>query len=147
MVLSQVKMLCRFFDIEDCDEKGKNLNKEDMIENLLDFLSRPNADFLKAKSGEMPKTKKTKAPPKKKAKSATPSKPKAVKEPFHLVRGHKKGKMPNEEALRQWVRAYVVCFDMDTATTKHAIKTASDKFGVDLSVTKDLIKELLAEEM
>lgn len=145
-------MLCNFFDVEDKDENSKPLNKEDMIENLLDFLTQPNADFLKAKTGEAPKPKKKKATPKKKTASkaksgTTPAKAKPAKEPFHLVRSHKKGKNPSDDALRQWVRAYVVCFDMDTATTKHAIKTASDKFGVDLTGTKDRIKELLAEEM
>jgi hypothetical protein len=58
-------------------------------------------------------------------------------EPFPLVRNHKKGKKPNDIALRQWVKAYVVCFDMDSATTKHAIKTASDRFGFDLAKRKN----------
>eukprot|EP00568_Trieres_chinensis_P005106 CAMPEP_0183298668 /NCGR_PEP_ID=MMETSP0160_2-20130417/5629_1 /TAXON_ID=2839 ORGANISM="Odontella Sinensis, Strain Grunow 1884" /NCGR_SAMPLE_ID=MMETSP0160_2 /ASSEMBLY_ACC=CAM_ASM_000250 /LENGTH=56 /DNA_ID=CAMNT_0025460765 /DNA_START=32 /DNA_END=202 /DNA_ORIENTATION=- len=55
--------------------------------------------------------------------------------------------MPSDKALRKWVRAYVRCFNLDKATTKHAIETASDKFGVDLTEKKTRIKELLTEEM
>jgi len=56
-------------------------------------------------------------------------------------------KMPSDKSLRKWVRAYVNCFDLDKATTKHAIATASSKFGMDLSSMKGRIKELLTEEM
>ena len=33
------------------------------------------------------------------------------------------------------------------SAAKHAVKTASDKFGLDLSKQKEKIKELLTEEM
>jgi hypothetical protein len=55
--------------------------------------------------------------------------------------------MPTEEVLRAWVRAYVACFNLDKATTKHAIITCSEKFGVDMSKKKQHIKQLLAEEL
>jgi hypothetical protein len=99
---------------------------------------------------------KKKSTPKKKAPKKKPTKTKKQKkvedeeedeDAFALVKEHKKGDKPDDDALRQWVRAYVVCFDMDSATTKHALKTASDKFGLDLAKEKDRIKELLAEEM
>lgn len=56
-------------------------------------------------------------------------------------------KMPTKKELRKWVQAYVACFNLDKATTNHAMKTAGDKFGIDLSSKKTLIKQLLAEEM
>ena len=64
-----------------------------------------------------------------------------------MVRDHDKGDEPTDAALRQWVQAYVACFDMDTATVKHAMKTATKKFGTDLAKRKKLIKEFLAEEI
>ena len=147
MVLAQVKQLCDIFHVERHSEDGKPLNKEDTIENLLDFLGQPHADFIarhnRAEKKSIPKKKAT---PKKK-KSPTKNAKATLGESFQLVRGHKKGKMPSDDTLRQWVKAYIVCFDMDSATTKHAIKTASDKFGVDLTGSKDRIKELLADEI
>lgn len=146
-------MLCALFNVEDSNDNGKYLNKEDMVDNLLDFLSQPNSDFIKGEADEVTKPKKKKDEAKrksttpKKARPKSPAKTQAPEEPFRLVREHEKGKKPSDGTLRQWVQAYVACFDMDTATTKHAIKTASDKFGVDLIGMKDRIKELLAEEM
>lgn len=148
LVLAQVKQLCDFFDVLKVSEEGKPLNKDDMIENLLDFLSQPHPDFLSSENQDLSKKKTT---PKKKSTSTkttgtTPT-TKALKDPFDLVRNHKRGTMPNNETLRQWVKAYIVSFDMDSATTKHAIRTASEKFGVDMVPKKDTIKMLLAEEM
>jgi hypothetical protein len=168
-------MLCDFFDVIRVDESGNALNKDDMIENLLDFLTQPHKDFLnveypdivakKATGGTTKKattaapTKKgTTPPPKMKAvpkkaavKKATSktSKPKAEPpmDPFSLIKKHTSGTEPSDGALRQWVKAYIVCFDMNRATTKHAIQTASEKFGIDLSGKKNTIKEMLADEM
>lgn len=146
MILPQVQQLCDFFHVERHSEEGKSLNKEDTIENLLDFLGQPHPDFIAMEKAEKPSAKKT--TPKKKKKSPTKrAKPAPKESSLDLVRAHKKGKTPSDDVLRQWVRAYIVCFDMDSATTKHAIRTASDKFGVDLAGSKDRIKELLAEEM
>jgi len=55
--------------------------------------------------------------------------------------------MPNDEALKDWVKAYISCFNINKATTNHAIGIAEDKFGVDLSEKKALIKKLLTDEM
>jgi chromatin remodeling complex protein RSC6 len=154
MVLAQVKQLVDIFNVEGRSEDGKPLNKEDTIENLLDFLGQPHSDFIATAKEEKPSPKKKAAPKKKKTAAKKAKKAKAAapledtfEDTFELVRAHKKGKTPSDAALRQWVKAYIVCFDMDSATTKHAIKTASDKFGVDLTGSKDRIKELLAEEM
>jgi hypothetical protein len=124
----------------------------------LDFLGAPDETLTTLKPAAVGSkvTPKKKAAAKKggkksKAKSETDDESEEdVKEPpedFSKIKGFKKGDKPDEEALRQWVRAYVACFDMDSATTKHAIKTASDKFGRDLSKEKSKIKSLLAEEM
>lgn len=154
MLITDVKKLCHLFTIDIRSENGKPLNKEDCIENLLDFLSHPNADFLvpegedkEATKPTATKTPKKKATAKGKAAAATKTTTKDPVDLFGLVRAHKKGNKPSDKALREWVQAYVVCFDMDSATTKHAIRTASDKFGVDLTKSKERIKELLAEEM
>lgn len=56
-------------------------------------------------------------------------------------------KLPTDKALKRWVKAYVRCFNLDKATTKHAMETASDKFGVDLKPKKQRMKELLTEAM
>lgn len=131
--------------------------KEELVDRVCDFLGNPS-DLL-AKHPEVAESSsngKKKAPPKKKTAKGTKGKtsggtkkvPEAVpKDPFALVKDHTKGEKPTDDAMRQWVRAYVVCFDMDSATTKHAIMTASTKFGVDLAPSKGRIKELLAEEM
>ena len=153
-------MLCDFFDVIRTEpETGKSLNKEDTIENLLDFLGQPHADFLsvtwansnsstKKPNGSSKKKPKATTP---KAKKETPKKQKPAKSPpshpFKLVLSHEKGKAPTDATLRNWVQAYIVCFDMDLATSKHAIQTASDKFGYDLSKKKDKMKQMLAEEM
>lgn len=170
LILAQVRMLCDFFDVIRVDENGQALNKDDMIENLLDFLSQPHKDFLNVEYPDLLAKKKVAVTPTKKAvpkkagvkkssdatkpdskKSLATAKPKAEqpppKDPFSLIKKHKNGAEPSDAALRQWVKAYIVCFDMNRATTKHAIQTASEKFGLDLSGKKDTIKELLADEM
>lgn len=161
MVLVQVQMLCDFFDVIRVEveggNRGKPLNKDDTIENLLDFLAQPHADFLNVtwasqlnggdKKKVTSKEKKKKATPAKKATVSKKSGKKPAAHPFRLVLAHKKGKEPNEATIRNWIQAYIVCFDMDLATSKHAIQTASDKFGYDLSKKKEKIKEMLSEEM
>ena len=56
-------------------------------------------------------------------------------------------KMPSEEQLQEWVRAYVKCFSMDKATAKHALETASDKFAVNLVSKRPMIMKMLKEEV
>lgn len=120
----------------------------------MDFLGAPDETLTTLKPVGSKAASKKKAGAKKgskKSKAKSESDDEAeVKEPptdFSKIKALKKGDKPDEETLRQWVRAYVACFDMDSATTKHAIKTASEKFGCDLSKEKSKIKELLAEEM
>jgi hypothetical protein len=149
--------------VDRSQEDGKQLTKEDLIDNLLDFLGAPDEDLTKAskkKSTKKTSTKKTRGPAKKKT---TRSKGKKEEEEnddeeeeaeeedeppdYSVVNEAKKGEMPSDVALQQWVRAYVACFDMDSATTTHAIATASEKFGVDMTSKKSRIKEILTVEM
>mmetsp|Transcript_21559 Transcript_21559/g.40258 ORF Transcript_21559/g.40258 Transcript_21559/m.40258 type:complete len:317 (-) Transcript_21559:199-1149(-) len=149
--LAQVRRLCDFFHVDRETEDGKALNKEQTIDRLLDFLGDPNDSYIKTDDpAEIKPASKKKKAPKTKTKAAAKRKSvskKVVEDPFSVIKAHSKGSTPTDAALRQWVKAYVVCFDMDSATTKHAIKTASDKFGVDLADRKATIKEFLAEEM
>ena len=66
---------------------------------------------------------------------------------FAVLKEHKKGTKPSDEVLRQWVQCYINCFDMETSTAKHAVKTASAKFGVDMKGDKEKIKKIITEEM
>ena len=152
MNLSQIKMLCDFFNVDNYDDDGKFLNKDDMIDRLLDFLGAPDESMMRGKTQVETKKKTTPA----KAKKKPEPKPKTVVktvvktvtvDPFTLIKDYKKGTPPNDDELRQWVKAYIVCSDMETATTKDAIRTASAKFGVNLTNRKARIKELLAEEI
>mmetsp|Transcript_24780 Transcript_24780/g.58157 ORF Transcript_24780/g.58157 Transcript_24780/m.58157 type:complete len:329 (+) Transcript_24780:113-1099(+) len=151
MNLSQIKMLCDFFNVDNFHEDGKFLNKDDMIDRLLDFLGAPDESSMRGKMTSEPKKKTTPAKAKKtepKPKTVVKTVVKTVKvDPYNLIKDYKKGKSPNDEELRQWVKAYIACSDMDTATTKDAIRTASAKFGVDLTNRKGRIKEFLAEEI
>jgi len=148
MNVSQIKTLCTFFGVDYNNEEGKALNKEDMIDKLLDFLGAPDDSMVKAKESSETK-KKPAAKPKKKTET---KKRKSVEktiavDPFSLIKDYAKGKVPSDDAMRQWVKAYVACVDMETATTKDAIVTATAKFGVEMASKKARIKELLAEEI
>ncbi len=126
--------------------------KEELVDRLCDFLGNPSELLAKPTVAESANGEKKGSPKKKTTKGKRKPSAKMVlvaeqKDPFALVKSHTKGEKPSDDALRQWVKAYVVCFDMDSATTKHAIMTASAKFGVELTQSKGRIKELLAEEM
>jgi len=149
---SQIETLCDFFGVGYSGDGGKSIIKEDMIDRLLDFLGEPDQSVLVQK--EPPVTKKKTTPKPKKAsqpKSRQAVKVKVKEEsskpPYHLIKDYEKGKVPSDDAMRQWVQAYIVCVDMETATTKDAILTATAKFGVEMSSKKARIKELLAEEI
>jgi hypothetical protein len=145
MTTGQLKSMIDFFNIDRFSESpGGVADKETLVDYLLDFLGAPDPDLI-VKPGQE-KTGKKKTSPKKK-KNPVRRAPKKVEDPFGLVREHTKGTKPSDEALRQWVRAYVVCFDMDKATTKHAITTATERFGIDMAKRKSAIKHLLTEEM
>lgn len=160
LLVPTIKDLCDFFDVD----RTKVTGKDALIDLLLSFLGAPDPERTKEvkKSAARKKRKSVdadpdKSPPAKKRKKGSENeevveaevidsssdvemKEKADKE-------HSSDKMPTEKELRKWVRAYVSCFNLDKATTKHAIETVSEKFGVDLSEKKALIKQLLAEAL
>lgn len=146
MTVDQIKALCIFFCVNHYGEDGKPLIKEDMIDRLLDFLGEPDDSMIMKKKDKADTKKKADVKPKKKTQSK-PVVAKVVEDPFSLIKDYKKGKAPNDKALRQWVKAYIVCVDMETATTKDAVLTASAKFGVDMATQKARIKQILAEEI
>ena len=149
MNVSQIKALCTFFCVDHCGEDGKVLIKEDMIDRLMDFLEAPDERLIKQTTKPVEKKKKAadkkkKDPPRTKRSSVAT---KVSEDPFSLIKDYKKGKAPSDKAMRQWVKAYIVCVDMETATTKDAVLTATAKFGVDMASKKARIKQLLAEEI
>jgi hypothetical protein len=154
LTIPQIKKICDLFHVD----RFKIESKDDLIDALLDFLGSPSEDQLKgarkkaaAKSAASPKSSGSKE--KKKKKSAASTERDDVVEDDDDEESDdgdaplKEGGSPSDEALRKWVRAYVRCFNLQKATVKHAIATASDKFGVDVSKKKALLKELLTSEM
>jgi len=142
-------------DLLDIDRSGAT--KDVIVDRLADFLSVPDAKYTKSFAKAASKKKGT--PDTKKRKTATPSNNKGGKrrkKTDHSDVTEDKpeddesgggGEDPSEKELREWVHHYVNCFNLDKATTKHAIETVSDKFNKDLSHKKTMIKELLAEEL
>jgi hypothetical protein len=145
MNIAQIRKLCHFFHVDHKGEGTKSLNKEETVDKLLDFLGEPDVGLTVDESSKETKAEKTTTKTGGSAKKEVKKKP--LEDPFDAIKNHPKGERPSDKALRQWAKAYVVCFDLDKATTKHAILTASEKFGVDLAPRKAKIKEMLAEVM
>ena len=148
-----LKNLCDFFDIDRSATDGEKVDKDFLVDRLLDFLAEPSEDLTKTWIKDNKKKAAAAAAKKKKAK-AEAGKKKAAKEESSdeededdMLEEVDGKKVPTDKALRRWVKAYVRCFNLDKATTKHAMETASDKFGVDLKPKKQRIKELLTEAM
>eukprot|EP00980_Cylindrotheca_fusiformis_P021175 scaffold8136_cov127-Cylindrotheca_fusiformis.AAC.15 len=156
---AQIVELCNFFNLTLSPTKDEpKMDKDTCIDRLLDFLGGPHKDWLAAEGKEKTKpatsptkkttTKKKVSSPNKAAASAAASPKYSTKSDYEKIKAATgKGKVPPDEVLRAWVRAYVACFNLDKATTKHAIITCSEKFGVDMSKQKAHIKQLLAEEL
>ena len=128
-----LKKLCDVFALD----RSKLTDKEALVELVLDFFSEPNEKFLKGKNKKAAKEKKKGSSKEKKASKS------ALDDYEEIV----EGEMPNDNQLRQWVRAYIRCFNTSKKTLKDAMKIAEDKFGLDLYEKKERIKELLTEEM
>jgi hypothetical protein len=169
MTIPELKTMCDFFTVDRSAHEGENMTKEVLVDRLLDFLGEPSTKLTKkgatsTKKGSAKKRKKQsdtadeeKKMSAKKKKKAT-KKVAAKKESDDEIEENDEeadddddkalaGGMPTEKALRKWVRAYVACFNMQSSTIKHALETASDKFGVDLSDKKALLKQLITDEM
>jgi hypothetical protein len=148
-----LKRICDVFDVD----RTKKTSKDDLIDCLLDFLGKPDIELTNAKKADS----KTRAKSPKQAKKNKPKEEEdseeegseeeeeSNKESEQNDTGDEdeKDKMPSDKALRKWVRAYVACFNLEKVTTKHALETASDKFGVDLSPKKGQLKELLTDAL
>jgi len=162
MTLPVLKNVCDFFDIDRSPPEGRaNLDKEGIIDRLLDFLGCPDEKLTRThtkKSAQSKKRKKSLTPAKKRARAksakieedeekVSDDDEETEEEESDEEEPEAAKDLPSDKALRKWVRAYITCFNLDKATAKHAIQTASDKFGVDLSVKKGLIKALLADEV
>jgi ribosomal protein L12E/L44/L45/RPP1/RPP2 len=141
LVIRELKMICDVFDV---DRFPSTIDKDELIERLLEFLSAPNAKLTNAGGGGGSAKKKS-APKKKKGKKKQGEE--ETEDEESESEKEEEGKMPSDKALKNWVKAYVSCFNMDNVTIKHAIETASDKFGVDLTEKKGFIKKLLTESM
>lgn len=207
MNIPQLKQLCDFFDVDRSPgPDGEKVDKDVLIDRLLDFLSSPSVELTnthakaskkktskakpeasdKAKSGKKGKAGAKKANSGEKAKKeekeksgeseasdeeisdaddasknggkddgkdkddsnddskAEKGEDKAKAKP--KSKSKESGEIPSDEKLREWVKAYVACFNMESSTLKHAIEVASSKFGVDLSKKKKTIKLMLTEE-
>ena len=168
--LQEVKRLCDFFHVD----RSHKATKEDLVDVLLNFLGEIDLSLLKSANNKNNRSKNVKKPTgseKAVAKanaSANASNLEDIQcdseddKEDHEEDGVGEGeeddrnydsekaarpKAVSDKALRNWVKAYISCFNMDKATIKHAIETASDKFGVDLKDKKLKIKQLLTEEM
>jgi hypothetical protein len=130
-----------------CTRQGKQ-DKDGLVDTLLDFLGSPDEKLLKGYKKEKKDEKKTtgtkKAAPKSKSKKEKGSEEEDDEKDYEVI---ERGTVPNEKQLRQWVVAYVRCFNMEKCNIKHALEVAGDKFGVDLADKKKMLKKLLTEEM
>merc|ERR1712194_22117 len=154
LTVPQLKSLCDMFDVDRTPgPEGEKVDKDVLIDRLLDFLGAPHEEYTNGFAKKEEK-KSTDGGKKKKA-----TKPKATKDDDEEMEDadddddddgddeeHGDGKLPSDKQLRKWVKAYVACHNMNTATTKHALEVASSKFGVDMKPKKKTIKMFLTEE-
>lgn len=140
---NEIKTLCDVFDI---DRSPASIDKDELIERLCDFLSAPDPKLTKAgPSSTKPKKKTTK---KKKKKEEEETDDEESEEEEQVVEAIKvDGEIPSDKKLRKWVKAYLACHNTDKVTINHAIETASDKFGVDMSEKRKTIKIMMTEEL
>uniref|UniRef100_A0A7S2XRT6 DEK-C domain-containing protein n=1 Tax=Attheya septentrionalis TaxID=420275 RepID=A0A7S2XRT6_9STRA len=161
MTIPELKIVCDFFDVDrSATTETPTVGKDELVDRLLDFLGAPDPKMTKTynkknKAVAVEKKKRVMkdakpSPKKKKAKKSVPKKVEKKEDSSDSEKSTPKiykGTMPDDKALREWVKAYVACFNLDKATTKHAMETASDKFDVDLTEKKAQIKEFLTDEM
>lgn len=143
MTIQEIKNICDLCVVD----RFKKSDKDALVDCLLDFLGKPNAGGLKGHAKKKSTSSKTKA----KTTSASAAKDdddsESEAEQSDEEDATDEDGMPTDGALRKWVRAYVRCFNLKKATIKHALATASDKFGVDVGPKKAVLKTLLTNEM
>jgi len=158
LTTKNLKDLCDVFCIDRSIQDGVPVGKDELVERLLNFLSAPDEKLVKEK--KILKRKKNKDSPgrKKRRKVEVNTKLEDTDGDESMEDDHinvedapknetTNGEEPTDDELRKWVEAYITCFNLDKATTTHAVQTASDKFSFDLKHKKSLIKNLLAEAM
>jgi hypothetical protein len=167
LTLPQLKSLCDFFGVD----RRSVTSKDDVVDQLLDFLSEPSAETLvsstKKKGAKNAKKKKSKRNfSKAKNDGAGDSEDDDDKDDVidkddpdyddvdddklkveDEGTNGKSTKIPNQDKLRKWVRAYVRCFHETKLTVNHALEIASEKFGVDLTPKKAELRKLLIDEL
>ena len=167
---AQIMELCKFFDLDLFPTKDEpKMDKDTCIDRLLDFLGAPHSDWLnpsvdvKKSSTKLTSKKKTSSSTRKPTPMTIKPTPTTIKPTPMTIKptptritdyatikafaSRKTKNMPTDDVLRAWVRSYLACFNLDKATTKHAIITCSQKFGVDMTRQKTDLKILLADEM
>jgi len=164
MFIPLLKSICDLFDIDRTPPpRGKvALDKDSIVDRLLNFLAAPNVKLTNAGNRTTKKRGRasmSKSPKAKKAKKAEEveveveydeemeEEEEEEEEEAEIVKGARVNKMPTKKELRKFVRAYVTCFSMEKTTTKHLIQTASDKFDINVASKKKDILELLTAEM
>ena len=140
-----IKSICDVFQID--RGTGAPLKKKELIELLLTFLESPSAEMVLPEGGRPAKKRGRKPGSKNKKKSVAVEKDEDEDDAFEVLEEESEGGKPSKAQLKKWVKAYINCFNLDKATAKHAIETASDKFGTDLSDKKAVIMDLLREAM
>ena len=142
MQLPLIKSLCEVFQV---NRGSAPLKKKEIIQLLLTFLSSPDPGMTIPAEGK-----------RRGRKPGSKNKKKVVKiydDDDDMGESEDNGKIeteggsPTNSQLKKWVKAYVNCFNLDKATAKHAVQTASDKFDVDLTERKGEIMDLLREAM
>jgi hypothetical protein len=158
--------ICNFF----CLSVTSSISKENLMQRVLDFLGCPDASLLKKPVEKKPKGKGSAQKGKRNSRGGKKGKPQDAGEDEAMTEtdsenegkeskrsasktaalkdnSETNSKMPGDEEIRKWIKAYIACFDIKKATTNHAVLIAQDKFGVDFSDKKELFKELLTEEV
>ena len=137
-----IKSLCDIFQVK---RGSAPLKKKELIKLLLTFLASPGSEMVVAEGEKKRRGRKPGSKNKKKAVSV--EKDDDEDEDMDEDENETEGGTPSAAQLKKWVKAYINCFNLDKATAKHAIETASDKFGTDMSDKKSEIMDLLREAM
>ena len=166
----QVAALRRICNTLQLDRSGKT-SKEELMELLLGFLSKPHAKYTKKKSAANNASKKKKVTPKKtttsvpkkKAAAVSAKKKSAVKTKTTTTKQRASSlslstddtSLPSAAELDEWVHAYVIVFDTQHVGMRHAWEILQAKFGFDndalpfskLKALKNQVKEQLMDAM
>lgn len=139
-----LKMICDVFDVD----RRKKSTKDELVDCLLDFLGAPDVKLTNAKKTDSKPKAKSPKESKKEEDSEDEGEAKDSEDEGEAKDSEKQegSKMPSDKALQKWVHAYTMCFNLEKVTTRHALETASEKFGVDLTSKKARIKDLLTKE-